>query len=84
MVFRDGKFPVLSVNNVNVEVKPMLRKLLESTLGPMTNIEFEQTIDLATADIQINRVAFGKRTSLKDVVEIADHCFTAAGRGRVA
>jgi len=62
----------------------VLRKILEATLGPMTDSEFEETLELTTSDILVNRVAFGKRTSLKDVVEIADHCFTAVGRGRVA
>lgn len=62
----------------------MLRKLLEAILGPMSDSEYEEVLDLATADIQINRVSFGKRTSLKDVVKISRDCFIAMGRGKVA
>jgi hypothetical protein len=50
----------------------------------MTDTEFGQILDLATADILINRVGFGKRTSLADIAEIAKSCFIALGRGKVA
>lgn len=62
----------------------MLRKILESKIGPMAGSEFRQVLDLATADIRINRIAFGKRTSLREAVEIAVRCFVAMGRGNVA
>ncbi|WP_407310999.1 hypothetical protein [Desulfosporosinus sp. SB140] len=62
----------------------MLRKLLEQTLGPISNSEFHQILDLATTDIKTNRVAFGKRTSFKEVVEIAIGCHIALQRGKVA
>jgi|GEM_PF-3329916 len=60
------------------------QKDLESIVGPVTNEEFAQILDLATADILINRVGFGKRTSLADIAEIAKSCFIALGRGKVA
>jgi len=60
----------------------LLRKILN--LGQMTDTEFGQILDLATADILINRVGFGKRTSLADIAEIAKSCFIALGRGKVA
>lgn len=62
----------------------MLRKILESNLGPMTNSEFKEVLDLATTDIKTNRVSFGKRTSLHDAAEIAKNCFVALSRGKVA
>lgn len=62
----------------------MLRKILESALGPLTNSQFSEALDLATTDIKVNRVAFGKRTSLHDAVEIAGSCFVALNRGKVA
>lgn len=62
----------------------MLRKILEANLGPMTKIELAEALDLATTDIKINRVNFGKRTSLSQVVEIARSCFIVLSRGEVA
>ena len=62
----------------------MLRRILESTLGPITNSQFTEIMDLATTDIKVNRVNFGKRTSLKYAVEIAGRCCIALGRGKVA
>ena len=62
----------------------MLRKILASTLGPMTDAEFAQVLDLATTDIMINRVDFGKRTSLTDLIEIVWISLKALERGKVA
>lgn len=62
----------------------MLRKILESKLGPITTAQFAEVIDLATTDIKINRLSFGKRTSFSEAVEIAAKCFVALGRGKVA
>ena len=59
----------------------MLIKILESTLGPMTNDQFQQVLDFATADIIVNSVAFGKRTSLADAVGIVGICKAVLGRG---
>lgn len=62
----------------------MLRTILEHDLGPMTDAEFVEVMDLSTTDIKINRVNFGKRTSLSYAVEIARGCLIAMGRGAVA
>jgi len=62
----------------------MLRKILELDLGPMTDSEFCEVLDLATSDIKTNRVDFVKRTSLPKVVEIAELCFRARQRGTAA
>ncbi|KUO75555.1 MAG: hypothetical protein APF81_27445 [Desulfosporosinus sp. BRH_c37] len=62
----------------------MLRKILEQTIGPMTNAEFEEVMDLVTTDIKTNHVSFGKWTSLSDVVQIAGSCFIALNRCKVA
>lgn len=37
----------------------MLRDILEKRVGPMTNAEFTEVMDLTTADIKTNRVNFG-------------------------
>jgi len=62
----------------------MLRKILELNLGPMTDSEVREVLELATSDIKINRVDFGKRTSLPEVVEITELCFRVHQRGRAA
>ena len=62
----------------------MLRKILELDLDSMTDSEFREILDLVTSDIKTNRVNFGKRTSLSDVVEIAEICFGALQRGKDA
>ena len=62
----------------------VLRSILETTLGPMSNAQFAEVMDLATTDIKINRVGFGKRTSLQDVVEIAKISLNVLKRGRAA
>ena len=62
----------------------MLRKILELDLGPMTESEFREVLDLATSDIKINRIDFRKRTSLSEVVEITELCFRVHQRGKPA
>lgn len=62
----------------------MLRTILESTLGPLTNSQFAEALDLATTDIKVNRVDFGKRTSLHDAVGIAKISLMVLRRGQVA
>jgi hypothetical protein len=62
----------------------MLRKTLEQTTGPLTDLEFLEVLDLVTSDIMVNHVDFGKRTSLSQAVEIAAGCLVALGRGMVA
>ncbi|MBC2722656.1 hypothetical protein [Desulfosporosinus sp.] len=62
----------------------MLRKILELDVGSMIDSEFREVLDLATSDIKTNRVDFGKRTRLSEVVEIARICFRVQQRGKVA
>lgn len=38
---------------------------------PITKSELKEILGLATTDIKVNRVAHKRRTSLRDVVEIA-------------
>ena len=61
----------------------MFRKILKSDLDLMTDSEFREVLDLVTSDIKTNRIDFGKRTSLPEVVEIAESCFRAIQRGRM-
>ena len=60
----------------------MLRKILAFDLDSMTDSEFREVLDLATSDIKTNRVDYGKRTILLEVVEIAEKCLRALQRGR--
>jgi len=62
----------------------MLRKILESFTGPLSNSEFATVLDLVRTDVKVNRVAFKRRTSTKEAVDIALGCFVALQRGRVA
>lgn len=59
----------------------MLRDNLELIIGPINNAQFAEVMDLTTTDIKTNRVNFGKRTSINDVVEIAKISFNALSRG---
>ena len=60
-----------------------LRKILEAKVGPMTDAEFAEVMDLAETDIRINRLP-KKGTSFKGVIRIATRCFIAMSRGNVA
>jgi len=62
----------------------MLRKILESFVGPLSNSEFAVVLDLVRTDVKVNRVAFKRRTSTKEAVDIALGCFMALQRGQVA
>ena len=62
----------------------MLRKILESYTGPLSNSEFAVILDLVRTDVKVNRVAYQRRTSTKDAVDIALGCFMALQRGQVA
>lgn len=58
----------------------MLKKLIESASGPISQAELYAILDLATTDIRVNRLGFGKRTSILEVVEIAGICKAVLGR----
>ena len=62
----------------------MLRKILESHLGPLTDAEFAEVKDLVETDVKVNRTDFGKRTSPAEEVEIAGICLGIIRRLRVA
>lgn len=62
----------------------MFRKILKLDLDPITDSEFREVLDLVTSDIKTNRIDFGKRTSLCELVEIAESCFRAFQRGTEA
>ena len=53
----------------------MFRQTLESTLGPMSDLDFRETLELATDDIRINRIGFGQQTSLLAMVDISVRCY---------
>ena len=62
-------------------MRTVLRKILEATHGPMTDSEFAEVMDLIRTDVKVNRVAFNRRTSTKEAVDIALGCFMALQRG---
>lgn len=58
----------------------MFRKLLEMRVGPMTDAEFRQVLDLTGVDIKVNRISFDRKTSLTEAVQIAEICFSVIKR----
>lgn len=58
----------------------MLRKILESIAGPMTDEDFRETLDLATDDIRVNRVSFNQQSNLPIVVDISLSCYSLVQR----
>ena len=62
----------------------MLRKILEHTLGLLTDAEFAEVLDLVTVDIKVNRYGYSERTSLREVVRVAEICLGVMRRREVA
>ena len=62
----------------------MLRQILESRTGPLTDSQFSEIKDLVETDISVNQIFSGKETSPDEEVEIAVRCFIALGRGQAA
>ena len=58
----------------------MFRKILESKVGPISDLDFRETLNLATDDIRINRVSFNQRTTLFILVDISVSCFNLVQR----
>ena len=52
----------------------LLREILEAKLGVLTDSEFNEIKGLVVTDILVNRIDFGKQTSLAEEVEIAEYC----------
>jgi len=50
----------------------MLRTILESRTGPLTTTQFAHLMDLTTTDIMVNNISFKRRTSLSDVIRVAE------------
>jgi hypothetical protein len=49
----------------------MLRKLIESVAGPMSDTQFKALTLMLDEDIKFNRIHFKKRTSSQDLLGIA-------------
>lgn len=49
----------------------MLRKLIETHTGPLTDPEFHEVMALVTHDIQVNHISYSQRTSLAYAVQVA-------------
>lgn len=58
----------------------MIRNILEATLGPMTDTDFKQVLDLVTSDILVNRVSFSHQTTLSVVLAISLSCYSLVQR----
>lgn len=49
----------------------MIRKLIETRTGPLTDREFREVVTLVTQDIRVNHIGYGQRTSLAYAVQVA-------------
>lgn len=49
----------------------MLRKLLETRTGLLSDCEFQEVMVLVTTDIQVNNIGYGQRTILAYVLQVA-------------
>ena len=58
----------------------MLRTILESRTGPLTNSQFAELMDLTTTDIRVNGIGFGRMTSLGNVIQVAEISFRVLSR----
>ena len=58
----------------------MLRTILESRTGPLTNSQFAELMDLTTCDIRINGIGFGRLTSLGNMLQVAEISFRVLSR----
>lgn len=58
----------------------MLHKLLEQTLGHLTESELKEVLELATADIKTNRLSFRKKTGKYRATVIAVACYDSRFR----
>ena len=58
----------------------MLRTILESRTGPLTQSQFAELMDLTTTDIRINGIGFGRLTSLTDVLAVTEISFRIMSR----
>jgi len=50
----------------------MLKSILEQTTGPLTPSQVKILMDLTTTDIKVNNIGFRRRTSLSDVIRVAE------------
>jgi len=50
----------------------MLKSILEQTTGPLTTTQFAHLMDLTTTDIRVNNIGFKRKTSLSDVIRVAE------------
>ena len=62
----------------------MLRNILESKLGPLSDSQLRELMDLVTTDIRTNNIAWNKRTTLADLIDISRITFKMLQRCRVA
>ncbi|MDP4179065.1 MAG: hypothetical protein Q8900_12090 [Bacillota bacterium] len=59
----------------------MIRQDVEKKLGlRLSDSLFKHSLDMATKDIKFNRIAFKKRTTLKQAIEITAICALTALR----
>lgn len=58
----------------------MLKQILERTTGPLTTSQFAELMDLATTDIRVNGIGFGRLTNLGNVLQVAEISFRILSR----
>jgi hypothetical protein len=54
--------------------------MLENATGKLTDSQYADIMDATTKDIKANRIPYGKKTSLKEVIKIASLCVGALKR----
>ena len=57
-----------------------LRKKIEAVVGELTDQQYDEVLEIAAQDIEFNRVAFNKETTLPDIIKIAAQCAIALKR----
>ncbi|MCR4436190.1 MAG: hypothetical protein QHH06_10455 [Clostridiales bacterium] len=57
-----------------------LREKLELIVGPLTDTQFKQVMDITTEDIRFNLLSFGHKADIDTIVKIAAQCYEALKR----
>lgn len=57
-----------------------LREKLELIVGPLSDQQFKEVMEIATDDIKVNIIGFGHKTDIDTVIKIAARCFDALKR----
>ncbi len=62
----------IAIHEIESEVTDMLKKLIESKVGPLSNRQFKTLSIMLDEDIKFNRITFKKMTRLHELLSIAE------------